>query len=328
MIIVPYTSCSLNNTLACGMKTPLLQNFASDSVSVLVEEITSLVDKVDSIDSRFLKVKQILAKTTFDPDGNFAQYRKEYLELVWKSREIAGKGDVAGKDFCGDLLDLVLLDTNTSKEEKIRELEIAIGSWCTDNEQCSQLSHDFKELSNKLKAFRTAFSERVALDSEAEARVSSEIDRLDAKITHTNVQKSMVEQHSLIFSWIIDMFRYLLGPGGPKTSGGQHVTSKEDLRRQKYILEGKLRDIQLVINKRDDILGEVDATTADMDSLSSEITSLSAIFNLMTSECTELLAVMRSDAPAEDLAAQIVELRKEFSPIQKSLSTYARAQKR
>jgi len=94
------------------------------------------------------------------------------------------------------------------------------------------------------------------------------------------------------------------------------------------ILEGKLRDIQLVINKRDYILGEVNAMTAEMDSLSSEITSLSAIFDLMTSECTELLTAVRSDAPVEDLATQIVELRKEFSPIRKSLAAYARAQKR
>jgi len=267
------------------MNTTLPQDISSDSesVGVLVEQITSLVDKVDSIDTRFLKVKRILAKTPFDPDDNFAQYRKKYLELVWKSREFAGKGDVAGKDFCGDLLNLVLLNTSLSKEEKIRELEIAMGSWRTDNEQGLQLSHDFKELSNTLKAFRTALSERVALDSEAEA-VSLEIDVLGAKITHTDVQKSMAEQHSLIFSWIIDMFWYFLGPVWPKTSGGQHVTSKEDLRLQMSSLEGKLRDIHLVINKRDDILGEVNVMTADMDSLSSEIARLSAIFNLMTSE--------------------------------------------
>jgi len=310
------------------MKTTLPQNVASDSVRVLVEEITSLVDKIDSTDSHFLKVKRILAETTFDPDDNFAQHRKKYLELVWKSREIAGKGDVAGKDFYGDLLDLVLLNTSLSKEEKIRELEIAMQGWRTDNEQGLQLSHDFKELSNTLKAFRTAFSERVTLDTEAEARLSSEIGRLGAKITHMDVQKSMVEQHSLIFSWIIDMFRYLLGPVEPKASGEERVTSKEDLRRQMSILEGKLRDIQLVINKRDYILGEVNAMTAEMDSLSSEITSLSAIFDLMTSECTELLTAVRSDAPVEDLATQIVELRKELSPIRKSLAAYARAQKR
>jgi len=182
-------------------------------------------------------------------------------------------------------------------------------------------------LSNALKAFRTAFSERVALDSEAEAtRLSSEIDRLGVKVTHTDVQNLMVKL-LLIISWIIGVFWCLLGLIGSKASGGQDVTSKEDLRLQKSILEGKLRDIQLVINERDGILSEVNAMTVDMDSFPSEITSLSAIFNLMTSECTELLAVIRSDALVEDLAAQIVELRKELSQIRKSLAAYARAQK-
>ncbi|KAF8443857.1 hypothetical protein L210DRAFT_3098018 [Boletus edulis BED1] len=112
-----------------------------------------------------------------------------------------------------------------------------------------------------------------------------------------------------------------------EASGGQQVTSKEDLRSQMSILEGNLRDIQLVIDTRADILGGVTAITVDMDSLSSEVTSLNDIFNMMTAESVELLAAIRSDAPMEDLRAKIVALRKGYSPIGKALAVYARAQK-
>jgi len=64
-----------------------------------------------------------------------------------------------------------------------------------------------------------------------------------------------------------------------------------------------------------------------MDSLSSEVTSLNDIFNMMTSECVELLAATRSDAPMEDFRAKIVALRKGYSPIGGALAVYARAQK-
>ncbi|KAF8443856.1 hypothetical protein L210DRAFT_3532798 [Boletus edulis BED1] len=179
------------------MQTSLSQNVAPPTpsgVSVLVEEITSLLDRVNAIDSHFLEVRRILVKTPFDPDDDFAQYRKKYLELVWKSRGIAGRAGVSGEDFCGDLLDLLLLNTNASKEERIRELEIAMAGWHTDGEQDSQLSQDFEELSNTLKTFGIALTEQVARANDTEARLRSEIDRLDAEIARMDVRKSVSDQ--------------------------------------------------------------------------------------------------------------------------------------
>ena len=48
----------------------------ASGVGVLVEEITSLVDKVNSIDARFLEVRRILIKTPFDPDDDFGEHHK------------------------------------------------------------------------------------------------------------------------------------------------------------------------------------------------------------------------------------------------------------
>ena len=45
----------------------------ASGVGILVEEITSLVDKVNSIDARFLEVRRILIKTPFDPDDDFGE---------------------------------------------------------------------------------------------------------------------------------------------------------------------------------------------------------------------------------------------------------------
>ncbi|KAF8443852.1 hypothetical protein L210DRAFT_3643445 [Boletus edulis BED1] len=82
------------------MQTSLSPNVTPPTpsgVSVLVEETTSLLDRVIAIDSHFLEVRRILVKTPFDPDDDFAQYRKKYLELVWKSRGIAGRVGVSGE---------------------------------------------------------------------------------------------------------------------------------------------------------------------------------------------------------------------------------------
>ncbi|KAF8132360.1 hypothetical protein EV363DRAFT_1327922 [Boletus edulis] len=334
------------------MQTSLSQNVAPPTpsgVSVLVEEITSLLDRVNAIDSHFLEVRRILVKTPFDPDDDFAQYRKKHLELVWKSRGIAGRAGVSGEDFCGDLLDLLLLNTNTSKEERIRELEIAMAGWHTDGEQDSQLSQDFEELSNTLKTFGIALTERVARANDTEARLRSEIDRLDAEIARMDVRLSDQllpvisgachrARHScqrigiiptlfvavsmitsLVFAVVWKLFRTVVvvlksalrGSANAaldavflaideavdkfhhlrrslEASGGQ-----QDLRSQMSILEGNLRDIQLVIDTRADILG-------------GEVTSLNDIFNMR---------------------AKIVALRKGYSPIGKALAVYARAQK-
>ncbi|KAI6102846.1 hypothetical protein F5141DRAFT_1133056 [Pisolithus sp. B1] len=156
-------------------------------VTGLKEEIADLVREVDVIDKQFLQTRHALSETILDPNDQFKEFRDNYVQLVWRSREVAAKAGAVTKDFCGDLL-THLLDMDISNDEKVKELEAVIKYWQGSGEIDSRMGQDFDNLCDALGGFSTTVRKRLEDAQTAERALRPEIDELNKEISRCELR--------------------------------------------------------------------------------------------------------------------------------------------
>ncbi|THU89278.1 hypothetical protein K435DRAFT_802864 [Dendrothele bispora CBS 962.96] len=92
--------------------------------------VRALAGRGTSIETRFATIGRIIASSNLDPDSKLADYRKEYIALLWKSKEISGQAQTAiavspniSPDFCGDVLTLEWGKSSKKVLDELRRYE-------------------------------------------------------------------------------------------------------------------------------------------------------------------------------------------------------------
>ncbi|KAI0070858.1 hypothetical protein K474DRAFT_1679827 [Panus rudis PR-1116 ss-1] len=101
--------------------TKALRDALQTTLTDSMKEIHQLVYDGNAIDSRFVRTARLIERTNLPFKSEAMQLRQVYVDLLWKSRSIAGLAKSAANDFAGDMLDLIMMP-EVSSSDKISEL--------------------------------------------------------------------------------------------------------------------------------------------------------------------------------------------------------------
>ncbi|KAK0216031.1 hypothetical protein IW262DRAFT_190374 [Armillaria fumosa] len=141
---------------------------AKENESVLIKEMEQLSGYGLDIENGFRQVTKVLSdiKTNGASDDmretcttlhkKWSEHHTEYVQLLWKSREVAGKARSAVEDFSKTLLPYIQDPTETVESKK-EELQNQKKKLDQDRLQAANLSQNFNDLSDKVNTFTDDF---------------------------------------------------------------------------------------------------------------------------------------------------------------------------
>ncbi|KAK0189707.1 hypothetical protein F5146DRAFT_1139112 [Armillaria mellea] len=141
---------------------------AKENESALMQEMEQLSGYALDIENGFRKVTKVLAdiktsgasadmrETCATLHKKWSEHHTEYVELLWRSREVAGKARSAVEDFSKTLLPYIQDPTETIESKK-EELQNQKKKLDQDRIQAANISQSFNDLSDKVKTFTDDF---------------------------------------------------------------------------------------------------------------------------------------------------------------------------
>ncbi|KAK0497708.1 hypothetical protein EDD18DRAFT_116111 [Armillaria luteobubalina] len=144
---------------------------AQENERALIQEMEQLSGYALEIDNGFRNVTRVLSdvKTNGASDDvretcttlhqKWSEHHTEYVELLWRSREVAGRGRSAVEDFLKILL--YIQDPTGAIESKKEELQNQKKKLDQDKLQAANLYQNFDDLSFKVKTFTEDFEAMV-----------------------------------------------------------------------------------------------------------------------------------------------------------------------
>jgi len=132
----------------------------------LIDEINDLSGYALSIDTSFYNIEVIfnsiktsgtsvsLQNDVSALNTTWKTYRQNYIDLLWKSREVAGKAQAAADDFAKDFIGF-LSDDEVSLTEKKKEIVNYIAKLDRDEKASQDMSQGFSNLQKNIGTFQS-----------------------------------------------------------------------------------------------------------------------------------------------------------------------------
>ncbi|KAL4254197.1 hypothetical protein ABKN59_004595 [Abortiporus biennis] len=165
------------------------ERLSSEEVkTALMNEINELGRTALSVNTSFHQIElafdNITHSQTLDLDLDHLKttwrgYRKKYIDLLWKSREVAGKVQAAATDFAEDFIPF-LADATVAIVEKKTEILTYLQKLERDEKTSKVLSDGFRELQESVIAFKDEWKRTV--QKYDQAAIGQQISSLDQEI--------------------------------------------------------------------------------------------------------------------------------------------------
>ncbi|KAI6000047.1 hypothetical protein EDD15DRAFT_1883453 [Pisolithus albus] len=260
-----------------------------ESKSALRKAVQDLGDSAYSIELRFNSVADSLRKAQEEGTqaqrkrlqeyaDNWAVHHKEYVDLLWASRRIAGQARVTAKDFAENFLNVMEASdiTPREKEEEISKYRKQLDE---DAQKSSDLSQRFDGLRRAVENFENdvmEFSKGHALEAKLQATLKN-VAEIKQKISQLDLLRSIrfslgtagIASGAIALSVLCPPLWFI-----PITMGAVSVKKgmdayKEHKEKQGKVAELKKRQVQLEEQTRD--LGGLHKIRAILDPLKSDI---------------------------------------------------------
>ncbi|THH33454.1 hypothetical protein EUX98_g769 [Antrodiella citrinella] len=130
---------------------------------IIHEEIERLAEQALTLEKSFGNVKLLLEKIAeaserdmkrdvTDMSETWVGYSNNYVEFLWKSRQVAGKAEAAAKDFASDFVDF-LKEDDVKKKEKRDEINNYLENLDRGSSDSKQLQEGLHALRDGIKQF-------------------------------------------------------------------------------------------------------------------------------------------------------------------------------
>ncbi|KAK0189708.1 hypothetical protein F5146DRAFT_1052192 [Armillaria mellea] len=317
-----------------------------------IKEINALIKEGVDLDTRLQEIHSLVVKAGLSSEYKAKQLRDVYIDLLWKSREIAGKALGAVKEFQGDILDL-LVDPDETPQSKMTDLTATWNVIKSKGAEAQKQPHEFNGLLKLLSEYSKKVQEEIAAEESKEKAqiqaVHKEVVELEAAIEE--LQNSVVNPLSKMLKLTKGVFKGLLS-GSPTTAfddlieaavnGISELGKYKDILKKKseerFALQHKLeakRDTLHDLEKQQAIIGNTSIVPGlvasihdDIAAFAKRLTTFTGVFDQLQDEYDGFVLLLKSNTPVTDPAFKSrVQLMKSLAPrIVAALELYSKAQ--
>ncbi|KAK0478038.1 hypothetical protein EDD18DRAFT_1469126 [Armillaria luteobubalina] len=318
----------------------------------IVEEINALVKNGVDLDNCLLKIHSLVVKAGLPSECKAKELRDVYIDLLWRSREIAGNVLGAVKELKGDMLEL-LVDPDETPQNKMTDLtEMSNVIKSKGAEAHQKQRHEFNGLLKMLSEYSKTVQEEITagkLNEEAQiGRVQKKITELKATIAE--LDNSDVDPLSKMQKLMKGGFCGLLS--GLPTIACHNLTEAavhgicelgnyKDILKKKseerfalqHELEAKINELHDLKNQQairgdtPSISGLVAGIRDDIAAFADRLTTFTRVFDQLQNEYDGFVLLLKSNTPVTDPAFKSTVQLKSIAPrIVSALELYSKAQ--
>ncbi|THH31266.1 hypothetical protein EUX98_g2922 [Antrodiella citrinella] len=174
------------NKLGSDVSTPASEQALVNEIDALAGAALEVDTSFDNITACFKKIKTSGARPELIKDVNdlmstWQAHHNTFTNLLWESRQVAGKAQGAADDFAKDFITF-LADDDVSLAEKKDEIKNYIGKLTEDEEASKHMSQGFTDLEKNVQAFQVEWKR--VIDKYKLDAISARIAELDGIIAN------------------------------------------------------------------------------------------------------------------------------------------------
>ncbi|KAI0072348.1 hypothetical protein K474DRAFT_1667950 [Panus rudis PR-1116 ss-1] len=297
----PISEASLENA------NKALASAASKTLIDSIKEIQQLVFDGNDIGARLLTAAHLIEKAQIASKDQAQDLRTTFIDLLWKSRSIAGDAKGAADDFGGDMMDMIM-SKDVSNEDKINELNNMDQITIANGKDAANQPKNFQAFTAKLRAYADQVELEIGnKDSQAKQKLAglvSSINDIDTQLKSlvTNVVTPIAKFLELgkgVFASVISgspeaAFTALLTAVKSGVAELQQFDAQLNAAEQKRrALKAQREDLQkqvAALESDQANLGDASAVPASMRSIASDTDDFATRMSTFTDTFTKLSA--------------------------------------